>query len=130
MAQTKTTTPTKSRGKFLTIMIVLAAFGAVTSLNTIVNSDSVAMAYGNVPSWFTGYAMVSMAISVATVIGLWMMKRWAAYLLAASTIIGLITPIFILKPLDPNVGNIAVVMASFGAGLWFWAIYRKWNEFD
>jgi hypothetical protein len=56
-----------------------------------------------------------------------MMKKWAAYLLALYFISKAVLDYFFIQPHS----TIAVFATTIvGAGLWFWAIYRKWEVFD
>lgn len=123
-------TITKSRGKFLTIMLVLAAFGVLSSAYTLVNSNSIAQTYGTVPSWFYPYLIFGFTLGVVNIVGLWLWKKWAVYTFFAASVISIIMPLFVLKPLDPNVGMVSFYMTIISCGLWFWAVYRKWNLFD
>lgn len=119
----------KERGKFLTIMLVFAAFGILLSLYTLTNTNSVQQAYGSVPSWFYPYSILGLALGVANVVGVWMWKKWAIYTIVASSAIALIMQLFVLKPTQPEAGTIAYFSLIVGGGLWFWAIYRKWQYF-
>jgi hypothetical protein len=118
----------KERGKFLTAMLVLGAFGYLQSLYYLTNTNLVEQAYGTVPGWFPLYALISLAIGVAITVGIWMLKKWAVYLLAFSTGMAFLTQLFILKPVQA--GQLTYYMTMISAGLWFWAIYRKWKNFD
>ena len=116
----------KDRGKFLTVMIVLAAFGYLQSLYYLTNTNVIEQAYGAVPSWFSFYALVGFGIGIITMVGIWLWKKWAVYLLVASTTITLLMQLFVLKPVQ---GQFVYYMTIVSASIWFWAIYRKWKNF-
>lgn len=120
----------KSRGVFLTLMLVFAAFGILSSLYYFTNTNAVAVAYGTVPSWYPIYMVVGLGLGVANVVGIWMWKKWAVYTIAASSVIALLMQLIILKPVQPGIGAYAYFSSILGAGLWFWAIYRKWLYFE
>ncbi len=80
----------KSRGKFLTIMIVFAAIGDIgfvmtNYLHTLyqtTNTNLVPPAFETMPSWLPLYKVASLLLGILTIIGLWMMRKWGVYLLA------------------------------------------------
>lgn len=117
----------KDRGKFLTIMVILAAFGYLQSLYSFANTNVVQQTYGTVPNWFPIYTVLGLLVGVVTIAGIWMWRKWAVYLLAASTTITFLMQLFVLKPIQA--GQFAYYMTIVSAGLWFWAIYRKWKFF-
>ncbi len=122
---------TKQRGAFLTVMLVLGAIGFFESLYAFTNTNAAQITYGpNLPSWYPIYLVVALGLSVATVVGIWLWKKWGAYAIGASTVIGLFLQLFILKPINPNVNLFAYVGVLISAGLWFWAISRKWQYFE
>lgn len=118
----------KNRGKLLTVMIVLAAFGQLQSLYYLTNTNLVEQAYGTVPSWFSLYTLFGLLVGVASIVGIWLLKKWAVYLLAFSTAMAFLMQLFVLKPVQA--GQFAYYMTMVSAGLWFWAIYRKWESFE
>jgi uncharacterized membrane protein (DUF2068 family) len=58
---------------------------------------------------------------------MWKMKKWAAYLLIVYFAIKLPSEGFIFSPTQQMLDFATSVV---GAGLWFWAVYRKWSLFD
>lgn len=120
----------KKRGAFLTIMIVLGAFGALQALYAVINTDALKLAYGQVPAWFSPLYLFSFLLSVGAIIGIWMWKKWGVYLIAASIALNLVTQLFLFKPVQQSVGQFSWIMTLVGGGLWFWAISRKWPDFE
>lgn len=118
----------KDRGKFLTLMLIFAAFGSLISLYQLTNTNALQQTYGPIPSWFTAYAILGSLAGVAVIIGIWMWKKWAVYLLAFSTAVTFLMQLFVLKPVQ--YGEFVYYMTIVSAGLWFWAIYRKWKYFS
>jgi hypothetical protein len=118
----------KQRGWFLTIMIVFLIVGDIQIPYYLwINPGALSTVYKSLPSWYSIYAVVGLASNVAIIIGIWMMKKWAAYLLALYFISKAVLDYFFIQP-----HSMIVVFATtiVGAGLWFWAIYRKWEMFD
>ena len=116
------------RGWFLTIMIVFLIVGDIQIPYYLwINSGALSTVYKSLPSWYSIYAVVGLASNVAIIIGMWMMKKWSAYLLALYFISKAALDYFFIQP-----HSMIVVFATtiVGAGLWFWAIYRKWEMFD
>lgn len=117
----------KQRGIFLTIMILLLVLGDIQIPYYLANPDALNTVYSNIPSWYPLYALLGLASNIAIIIGVWRMKKWSVYLLAvyfASKV--LVDFIYIL----PAQQVVVFATTAAGAGLWFWAIYRKWELFD
>ncbi|MCX6783800.1 MAG: hypothetical protein NT141_01895 [candidate division WWE3 bacterium] len=119
----------KQRGKFLTFMLVLAALGIIQTPYYLINTNALQLAYGNVPSWYPIYAVLGLGLGIGMIIGMWQLKKWAVYLLVASTTLTFLSQLFILKPAQQFAG-VTYAMTIVSAGLWFWAISRKWASFD
>ena len=111
-------------------MLVFAAFGILSSLYYFTNTNAVAVTYGTVPSWYPIYVVVGLGLGVANVVGIWMWRKWAIYTIVASSVIGLLMQLFVLKPTQPGIGAFAYFSSIIGGGLWYWAIYRKWQYFE
>jgi hypothetical protein len=117
----------KQRGIFLTIMILLLVLGDIQIPYYLANPDALNTVYNNIPSWYPLYALLGLASNIAIIIGVWRMKKWSVYLLVvyfASKV--LVDFIYIL----PAQQMVVFATTAVGAGLWFWAIYRKWELFD
>ena len=117
----------KQRGIFLPIMILFLIIGDIQIPYYLANPSALHGIYGNLPSWYLLYAVLGLISNVAIIIGMWKMKKWAVYLLIvyfASKL--LVDYIYIL----PTKETVVFATTAVGAGLWFWAIYRKWKLFD
>jgi len=117
----------KQRGLFLNIMILLLIIGDLQIPYYLANPDALNTVYSSIPSWYPLYAVLGLASNIAIIIGIWRMKKWAAYLLVAYFVSKVLVDIIYILPAQqlPVFATTAV-----GAGLWFWAIYRKWSLFD
>ena len=122
----------KERGKFLTIMLVLAVFGIFQYLFMVTNTNSVNQSLGVVPSWYPIYGLVGIASQAIAIVGIWIWKKWGVYLLLGWSLIGVLMQIFVLKPAGAaaQYGQLALFMTLGSAGLYFWAVYRKWQYFE
>jgi hypothetical protein len=117
----------KEPGIFLGFMILLLIIGDVQIPYYLANSDALKTIYSTVPSWYPLYAVLGLASNIAIIIGMWRMKKWAIYLLVAYFASKLLVDfIYIL----PDKQMVVLGTTVVGAGLWFWAIYRKRNSFD
>ena len=117
----------KQRGIFLTIMILLLVLGDIQIPYYLANPEALNTVYSSIPSWYPLYALLGLASNIAIIIGVWWMKKWSVYLLMvyfASKV--LVDFIYIL----PAQQMAVFATTAAGAGLWFWAIYRKWELFD
>src|SRR3954470_20804077 len=122
----------KTRGKFLTVMIILGGLGCLTSARLGTNTATIQQLYAaGLPDWFFAYLDVGFLVSVITLLGLWMLRKWAAYLLAISMIVGVVVRAFFLPPM--RLGHpfyaISLIAGGMSAAIWFWAISRKWQAF-
>jgi hypothetical protein len=117
----------KQRGKFLTLMIIFLVIGDVQIPYYLVNSNALKAVYGNLPPWYPLYVVFSLALNIAIIIGMWKMKKWSVYLLIVYFATKIPTELFMFRPVQ-QVATFATTLV--GAGLWFWAIYRKWSLFD
>jgi hypothetical protein len=73
------------------------------------------------------YALAGLVSNLAIIIGMWRMKKWSAYLLVAYFASKILVDVIYILP-DKQLTVFATTVV--GAGLWFWAIYRKWELFD
>jgi hypothetical protein len=119
--------PKKERGKFLTVMILFLVVGDIQIPYYLLNPDLIRAVYGNLPSWYPLYAIFGLALSIAIIIGMWRMKKWAVYLLVAYFASKIPTEAFMFQPTQ-QVATLATTVV--GSGLWAWAISRKWSLLD
>jgi uncharacterized membrane protein len=119
--------PMKKRGGFLIIMILTLVVGDIQIPYYLANPSAISSVYGNLPAWYSLYAVSGLVLSIAIIIGMWRMKKWAAYVLILYFTSKVPTEFFIFQPTQQMV---VVATTVAGAGLWFWAIYRKWKLFD
>lgn len=117
----------KQRGKFLIIMILFLVLGDIQIPYYLVNSDALKTIYNNLPSWYPLYTALGLASNLAIIIGMWKMKKWAVYFLIAYFASKLLVDYIYILPAKEM---LVFTTTAVGAGLWFWAIYRKWRLFD
>ena len=68
----------KKRGIFLNIMILTLVLGDIQIPYYLwINPDALNELYSNLPSWYPLYAVFGLILSIAIIIGVWRMKRWA-----------------------------------------------------
>ena len=108
-------------------MILFLIIGDLQIPYYLLNPEQLKTVYSETPSWYPLYAIAGLISNIAIIIGMWRMKKWAAYLLVAyfaSKI--LVDWMYIL----PEKQGLVFAATIIGAGLWFWAIRRKWNAFN
>lgn len=115
------------RGIFLTIMILLLIIGDIQIPYYLANPDALYTVYSSIPPWYPLYAVLGLASNIAIIIGMWRMKKWAIYLLVAYFASKLLVDFIYILPAQQMLVFATTVV---GAGLWFWAIYRKRSLFD
>ncbi len=117
----------KQRGIFLNIMILLLIVGDLQIPYYLLNPDALRTVYSSIPSWYPIYAVLGLISNIAIIIGIWRMKKWAIYVLAAYFASKILVDLAYILP-DRQIAVFATT--AIGAGLWFWAIYRKRSLFD
>lgn len=131
VSKTVSSPATGDRGLFLMILLVLGIIGIVLSAFALL-SGKMAMAVMGMPSWMPAYQLLSVVVSAASLYGIWQWKKWGVYLLVA---LYLIQVVMDLSLSAEGVGSIkysmygGVIGTLVIAGLWYWAIYRKWSLF-
>ena len=108
-------------------MILLLVIGDIQIPYYLANPDALNTVYSNIPSWYPLYAVLGLASNIAIIIGVWQMKKWSVYLLVAYFASKLLVDFIYILPAQQIV---VFATTAVGAGLWFWAIYRKWDLFD
>jgi hypothetical protein len=117
----------RKRGVFLIIMIWFLIIGDLQIPYYLIHPDVLKTIYSSVPWWYAIYALIGLASNIAIIIGIWRMKKWAAFLLAVYFISKIwVDSIYVLPAQESTVFLTSII----GAGLWYWAIYRKWGSFD
>ncbi len=117
----------KKQGIFLSVMILFLIIGDLQIPYYLANSEALKTLYTDVPGWYPVYAIAGLASNIAIIIGMWKMKKWAAYLLVAYFASKLLVDLMYIVPAKQTMVFATTVI---GAGLWFWAIRRKWNAFS
>ena len=90
------------------------------------------------PAWTVIYTPVIGVISIVALYGIWQWKQWGAYLLFASIAVSLFETAFLIQgyiQFPPHISKQGIVLytelnMAVEAGLWFWAVYRKWKYFE
>jgi hypothetical protein len=114
------------RGIFLNIMILLLIIGDIQIPYYLAHPDALRTVYSSIPSWYPLYALLGLASNIAIIIGMWQMKKWSVYVLVAYFVSKLLVDFIYILPAQQMLVFATTVV---GAGLWFWAIYRKWSLF-
>ena len=126
--EARMTTNVKRRpGMFLIIMILLLIVGDLQIPYYLVNFGALHSVYREIPSWYPVYAVLGLASNIAIVIGMWRMKKWAIYLLAAYFVSKVLVDSIYIRP-DKSV--LVFATTAIGAALWALAIYRNHKSFD
>jgi len=116
-----------NQGIFLTIMILLLVLGDLQIPYYLLHPDALKTVYSSIPAWYPLYALAGLVSNIAIIIGMWRMKKWSAYLLVAYFASKILVDFIYILP-DQQLPVFATTVV--GAGLWLWAIYRKWELFD
>jgi|GEM_PF-927689 len=116
-----------NQGIFLTIMILLLVLGDLQIPYYLLNPDALKTVYSSIPAWYPLYALAGLVSNIAIIIGMWRMKKWSAYLLVVYFASKILVDLIYILP-DKQIAVFATTVV--GAGLWFWATYRKWELFD
>lgn len=118
----------KDRGKFLTVMCVIGAIGAIQSLYGVINPSVLIQGYKIVPSWVSMYVLETAAVGLGAIVGILMLKKWGVYLLFAQMGVEGLVEYLILKPVQ--ISPLTIFSSITSVALWLWVIYRKWKNFE
>lgn len=127
MKKTEKKQTKKHPGIFLTIMILFLIIGDIQIPYYLLHPEALSAIYGNLPSWYPLYAILGLISNIAIIYGMWMMKKWSAYILLAYFLSKIPSELFIFAPAQQMATLVTTVV---GAGLWFWAIKREWKYFN
>ena len=116
----------KRQGIFLSIMILFLIVGDLQIPYYLANPEALKTIYSSIPSWYPAYALLGLASNIAIIIGMWRMKKWAAWLLVAYFVSKVLVDLAYVLPEKQVLVCITTIV---GAGFWFWAVRRKWNLF-
>ena len=117
----------KKQGLFLSAMILFLIIGDLQIPYYLANKDALKTVYESIPGWYPIYAVLGLMSNIAIIIGMWRMKKWAAYLLVAYFASKLLVDFMYILP---EKQTMVFATTITGAGLWFWAIRRKWSLFS
>lgn len=108
-------------------MILFLIIGDLQIPYYLANADALKTVYSTIPSWYPYYAVAGLASNVAIIIGMWRMKKWAAYLLVAYFASKFLVDLMYVVPEKQTMVFVTTVL---GGIFWFWAVRRKWNSFS
>ena len=123
------TTNSKERGLFLTILIIWGIIGALLIFFSGIIYPLVGMGSDNVTLLLliSMLEFVSLAVALS---GMWNWKKWGVYSLVAYTITSILATVLFAVKLYGGYAIGGIVIDLLGAGLWFWALSRKWSYFN
>lgn len=117
----------KKQGIFLSVMILFLIIGDVQIPYYLLNEEALKTVYREVPAWYPWYAALGLASNIAIIVGMWRMKKWAAYLLIAYFASKIVVDWMYILPEKQLLVSLTTLA---GAGLWYWAVRRKWRNFS
>lgn len=119
------------RGNFLTILIVLTAIGLITNIPKTLSPTDIQKVLGSVPSWYTPLNLTTLVLQGVALVGIWTWKKWAIYTLLLSYVLTTINGFLIMQSVagGQTAFIFVLVITVISAGLWFWALSRKWHLF-
>lgn len=119
------------RGLFLSVLFDLSAIGFVLGAFALLSPGISNLSYSTLPEWYRPLNYISLVISAATLYGIWMWKKWGIYLLAVGYVLSLGSTFMVYSGTEAGAVGMygGVVGIVVMAGLWYWAIYRKWSKF-
>jgi len=117
----------KKQGIFLSIMILFLIIGDLQIPYYLASPEALKTVYSSIPTWYPMYALIGLASNIAIIIGMWRMKKWAAYLLITYFASKFLVDLMYVLPEKQMLVFITTVL---GGVFWFWAVRRKWNLFS
>lgn len=130
----------KKRGIFLTIMLLWTAFGLLQLLYQTINPETLPKVPGianpaDLGLWYKILNPIGLIIGFATLIGIWMWKKWGVYLYGVSFTFNLVTSAYIQRQfmseaVRAQYGLLIYILPIIFGALFLWAISRKWKNFE
>jgi hypothetical protein len=120
-------TAINKRGYFLTTLIALEIISTIYAFLSFDRNNYIKF-YGNVPEWYFTWLTALYFIYLAIYVGIWLFKRIAVY---AFFCLGIINMLIFHSIIDTPKQWIPfqVVVVILFAGLWYFAVKRKWSKF-
>lgn len=129
-----------SRGKFLTIVLILSAISGLLNISQALNPASLASEYGTIPSWYTAVELLITALILVGVVGVWLWKKWGVYTYFLNYALVLFVAFYLLqgratlsadKAATTQLAFMMVLaIVAVEISLSAWAVYRKWSNFS
>jgi len=118
--KSKQKSPTKTRGTFLTILLVIMALHGIVA--TLV-FYSLRMDNSMISrTWLVTLMLIHSFANVIAAVGIWKWKMWAWQLYIASTILGLAVGLL-------TMGMLSAFYAVLPLAIVGWALRTKWDNF-
>ena len=124
----------RGRGKLLTTLLILAGLSYVIDVYVHTTSAEIQPLLSvNRPEWVSTFISIRYMMDLISMVGIWMLRKWAVYLFIAFDIIGLVIGTSLPSPTPMILGAMFQWMVLLVMGLitllWCWAISRKWQSF-
>ena len=114
------------RGAFLWIMLSNYIVVSVSRLLTLLFPTFFANVYAGGPSWGYTFNLFLLTVEVVGLIGMFVWKRWAVYLMVVGILIG-VSQDFLHLSSQNSIPDIILTMPILV--LFMWAVKRKWTHF-
>lgn len=120
------------RGKLLILVLIIGFLTQVYALIFLFNWDAFQISYLEIPPWLWTYQFILTLLTIASLIGVWFLKKWAVFLSFAVGFIFILVELILVRPLQSlplnllNAVGIYVTIVS----VWFYVIFRQWRDFN
>ncbi len=120
------------KGKLLTLSLILGFLSQAYSLFFLFHWDAFQITYLEIPPWLWTYQFLLTIFTIISLVGIWFLKKWGVYLSGILVLIFLIMEFLFIRNLASLPLNLSTILPIYLVVLliWFWAIYRKWNQFS
>jgi len=126
--KSKQKSPTKTRGTFLTILLVIMALHGIVAAFAF-HSMSTPDAMISRP-WLITLMVIHSILNVIAAVGIWKWKMWAWKLYMVSTVIGLAVGLLTMLAVGLlTMGMLSAFYAVLPLAIVGWALRTKWDNF-
>lgn len=120
------------RGKLLTFVLIIGFLIQAYSLIFLFNWDAFQISYLEIPPWLWTYQFILTLFTIASLMGVWLLKKWAVFLSVIVAVIFLVVEFALIRNLQSLPLNLSTAISMYLIILliWFYVIFRKWKNFS
>ena len=125
----------KSRDKLLTLVTFISVLTIIVNIPQIFGTEQIQSITNGNPDLFSLYQIINFILNIVALVGIWLWKKWAVYLLFILYAIQFFVSLSVEISASQIIGNfnyvvIVILGFIFAFAAWIWAISRNWAQFS